>query len=154
MEKQQKTKISIHPEAVNNLVDQAWEFINKVYWKRQTVREEEVDFIKDCIAEYFRSIPPEEFSEKSKHYLRNFRWQILLRAQMWLQNTYKQQFETPHELEILQATRLFEISQERNNLPLIFYPPPLQKTTFQNSVFHSNSFFLVLVPKTYHHLTT
>jgi len=77
MEESQKTKISIHPEAVKNLVNQSWEFMVKVYWKRQTFSVEEEGFLKNCIAEYFQSIPPEEFSEKSNVYLRNFRWQIL-----------------------------------------------------------------------------
>lgn len=77
MEKQQETKMRIHPEAVKNLSDQSWEFMRKIYWKEQVLSEEESDFIKSCISEYYCSIPPETFSEKSSVYLRNFRWQIL-----------------------------------------------------------------------------
>jgi len=77
MEKQQETKMRIHPEAVKNLTDQSWEFMCKMYWKDQVLSEEERDFITCCISEYYRSIPSEVFSERSNVYLRNFRWQIL-----------------------------------------------------------------------------
>lgn len=77
MEKQQETKMRIHPEAVKHLSDQSWEFMCKIYWKEQVLSEEESDFIKSCISEYYRSIPSEVFSERSIVYLRNFRWQIL-----------------------------------------------------------------------------
>lgn len=77
MEKQQETKIRIHPEAVKNLADQSWEFMSEIYWKQQVLNEEEKAFVKSCINEYYCSIPAEIFSEKSNLYLRNFRWQIL-----------------------------------------------------------------------------
>ena len=77
MEKQQETKIRIHPEAVKNLSDQSWEFMCKMYLKKQILSEEEKVFVKSCISEYYCSIPPETFSEKSSVYLRIFRWQIL-----------------------------------------------------------------------------
>jgi len=77
MEKQQETKFRIHPEAVKNLSDQSWDFMCKAYWKQQVLSEEEKAFVKSCISEYYCSIPPETFSEKSSVYLRIFRWQIL-----------------------------------------------------------------------------
>jgi hypothetical protein len=74
---QEKAKIRVHPEALKSLVNQSWEFMMISYWERQSLSEEEEDFIKSCISEYYYTIPPEEFSEKSDLYLRNFRWQIL-----------------------------------------------------------------------------
>lgn len=77
MEKQQEARFRIHPEAVKVLSDESWDFMCKTYWKQQVLSEEEKTFVKSCIIEYYCSIPPETFSEKSSVYHRIFRWQIL-----------------------------------------------------------------------------
>jgi hypothetical protein len=73
MEKQQEARFRIHPEAVKVLSDESWDFMCKTYWKRQVLSEEEKTFVKSCIIEYYCSIPPETFSEKSSVYHRIIR---------------------------------------------------------------------------------
>ncbi len=77
MKEQQKVIMKVHPEALKVLVDQSLEFIEKMYWPKQHVlRNDEGEFIKSCISEYYHSIPAEDFTEKSKVYQRHLYWQV------------------------------------------------------------------------------
>jgi hypothetical protein len=69
--------IKIHPEAIKTLVNSSWEFANNNLFSKYLLDDDEKDFIKNCIRQYYWSIPADKFCEISGQYFSSFCWKIL-----------------------------------------------------------------------------
>lgn len=69
--------IKIHPEAIKSLVNSSWEYANNNLFRKYLLCDEEKEFIKDCIKQYYWAIPADKFCEISGQYFDAFCAKVL-----------------------------------------------------------------------------
>lgn len=70
--------IKIHPEAIKSLVNLSWEYANNNLFGKCLLRDDEKEYIKDCIKQYYWAIPADKFCEISGQYFDAFCTKVLL----------------------------------------------------------------------------
>ncbi len=70
--KQQQGKVIIHPATIRLLTDATWEYAHRMLWNNQPFNKAEIEEAKNCIREFYSSIPTGRISAGLHNYFSGY----------------------------------------------------------------------------------